>query len=179
MPLLALRAVIGKLLGGAMATTIRALAYHITWTTYGAWLPGDKRGWCKKGHAGIKEPDWRIEDVARSRLAEKVVILTDTQRKAIEDTIRAHCVIRDWHLHAVNVRTNHVHVVISANRDPDEIMNQFKAQCSRRLSDEGGLTTPVAHKAGRRRWFTEGGDKEEILDEAQLRNAIRYVLEGQ
>ena len=21
------------------------LAYHITWTTYGSWLPGDPRGW--------------------------------------------------------------------------------------------------------------------------------------
>jgi REP element-mobilizing transposase RayT len=163
----------------AMATTIRALAYHITWTTYGTWLPGDRRGWCKKGHAGVKEPDWRVEDEARSRMAQGAVILTDSQRNSIDDTIRTHCVIRGWQLHAVNARTNHVHVVISADCEPDEVMNQLKARCSQRLSDDAGLTTPVAHKAGRRRWFTEGGDKEEIYDEEQLRNTIRYVLEGQ
>ena len=25
------------------------IAYFITWTTYGTWLPGDERGWSRKG----------------------------------------------------------------------------------------------------------------------------------
>ena len=25
------------------------LAYFLTWTTYGTWLPGDERGWNRKG----------------------------------------------------------------------------------------------------------------------------------
>jgi hypothetical protein len=31
------------------------LAYFLTWTTYGTWLPGDERGWCKrtKGFKGL------------------------------------------------------------------------------------------------------------------------------
>jgi hypothetical protein len=24
------------------------LAYYLTWTTYGTWLPGDERGWVAK-----------------------------------------------------------------------------------------------------------------------------------
>ena len=24
------------------------LAYFLTWTTYGTWLPGDERGWSRK-----------------------------------------------------------------------------------------------------------------------------------
>jgi hypothetical protein len=24
------------------------LAYFLTWTTYGSWLPGDERGWVEK-----------------------------------------------------------------------------------------------------------------------------------
>src|SRR2546430_11024925 len=37
------------------------LAYHITWTTYGTWLPGDDRGWVKKGSSAVQPPDpeWR------------------------------------------------------------------------------------------------------------------------
>jgi hypothetical protein len=58
-------------------------------------------------------------------------------------------------------------------------MNQLKAWCSRKLSDAAGLKVAVAVKAGRRHWFTEGGDKELIHDEEHLRNAIRYVIEGQ
>jgi len=58
-------------------------------------------------------------------------------------------------------------------------MNQLKAWCSRKLSDAANLKDSVAINAGRRRWFTEGGDKGIIHDEEYLRNAIRYVLEGQ
>jgi hypothetical protein len=49
----------------------------------------------------------------------------------------------------------------------------------KKLSDAAGLKVPVAVKAGRRHWFTEDGDQEIIYDEEHLRNAIRYVLEGQ
>ena len=68
---------------------------------------------------------------------------------------------------------------MTAKVDPEEVRNQFKAWCSRKLSDVAGLVTPVAKKAGRRHWFTEGGDNEIIEDEEYLGNAIRYVLEGQ
>ncbi len=162
-----------------MSTTQFALAYHIYWTTYGTWLSGDSRGWLKKGHSGIKAPDWPLEDQSRERMAEDAVTLTPAQRAIVEDTIVAHCTIRRWHLHAVNARTTHVHVVVTADRDPDDVMDQFKAWCSRKLSDDAGLKVLVAVKAGRRHWFTEGGGKEEIYEEEYLRNAIRYVVEGQ
>jgi REP element-mobilizing transposase RayT len=162
-----------------MATTIQALAYHITWTTYGTSLPGDKRGWVKGGHAGIEDPNWRLEDKARDRMAEAAVLLNFAQRRIVEETITDHCEIRGWKLHAVNARTNHVHVLVAAQREPNDVMNQLKAWCSQKLSDAAGLTEKVALKAGRRRWFTEGGDKELVHDAMHLQNAIRYVLEGQ
>jgi hypothetical protein len=58
-------------------------------------------------------------------------------------------------------------------------MNQLKAWCSRKLSAAAGLTTTVPKKAGRRHWFTEDGDKQEIYNDEFLQNAIKYVLEGQ
>jgi REP element-mobilizing transposase RayT len=155
------------------------LAYHITWTTYGTWLPGDARGWIKAGVWGIQLADRDLERRARERMGESAVILTPEQRLLVEHTIRDHCAKRDWILHAVNARTTHVHVVVTAQRDADEVMNQFKAWCSRKLSDQAGLTTPVAKKAGRRRWFTEDGDKNKIDDDRYLENAIRYVMELQ
>jgi REP element-mobilizing transposase RayT len=155
------------------------LAYHITWTTYGTWLPGDGRGWIKSGVLGIQPPDPAREDAASAIMVEDAVTLTPAQRGIVEQTITEHCRIRGWKLHAVNARTNHVHLVVTAVPDPDTVMNQFKAWCSRKLSDDAGLTEKVAVKAGRRHWFTEGGDKEIIEDEEYLNNAIRYVNEGQ
>lgn len=155
------------------------LAYHITWTTYGTRLPGDARGWVKWGEVGIKEPDPKLEERARERMAEPAVILNQEQRALVEQTVRDHCRIRGWMLHAVRARTNHVHVVVTADRDPDQVRDQFKAWCSRKLSDAAGLVRTVAKKAGRRHWFTEGGDSGVIDSEKYLVNAIKYVLEGQ
>jgi REP element-mobilizing transposase RayT len=155
------------------------LAYFITWTTYGTWLPGDFRGWIKKNFNGIQRPSVKLEQESRARMSDDVVELTNSQRAIVEKTIRDHCTIRNWQLHSVNARTNHVHVVVTADRDPDDVMNQLKAWCSRKLSDAAGLTTQVAKKAGRRHWFTEDGDKQPIDNEEFLRNAIKYVLEGQ
>src|SRR6266851_1810561 len=155
------------------------LAYHITWTTYATWLHGDERGWVRWGESGVKPADPEREREARERMAESAVLLTDEQRAIVEQTIRDHCRIRGWVLHAVNARTNHVHVVVTADRDPDEVMNQFKAWCSRKLSDAAGLVGAVGKKAGRRHWFTEGGDKRVIESEEYLANAIQYVIEGQ
>jgi len=155
------------------------LAYHVTWTTYGTWLPGDARGWVRWGEWGVKPPDSEREREAREQMAGPPVVLTKEQRTLVEQTICKHCRVRGWQLHAVNARSNHIHVVVTADRDSDEVMNQFKAWCSRKLSDAAGLVGTVAKKAGRRRWFTEGGNVENIEEEAYLENAIRYVLEGQ
>jgi REP element-mobilizing transposase RayT len=151
------------------------LAYHIVWTMYGTWLPGDWRGWVKKRIWGIWPPDAEIERQARERMAEPMVLLTDEQRAIVERTIADHCRIRGWTLHAVNARSNHVHVVVTADRDPVEVRDQFKAWCSRKLSDAAGLTDTVAKSAGRRHWFSEGGDAEIIDNQDYLANAVRYV----
>src|SRR5687768_7467026 len=99
------------------------LAYHLTWTTYGTWLPGDKRGWIKSGVVGIQPPNPKREEAASALMVEAAVQLTRQQRNIVEQTIREHCEIRKWRLHAVNARSNHVHVVVTADRDADDVMN--------------------------------------------------------
>jgi REP element-mobilizing transposase RayT len=155
------------------------LGYHLTWTTYGTWLPGDERGWYESGRLGVQDPNPAREELARRLMAEAEIVLTPEQRQLVEATIRDHCTRRGWALHAVNARTNHVHAVVTADRDPDDVMDQLKAWCSRKLSDQAGLTQPVARKAGRRHWFTEGGGKNRLETEEHLRAAIEYVVEKQ
>lgn len=155
------------------------LAYHLTWTAYGTWLPGDDRGWVENGTAGIQSPDAERREFALRQMQGEPVSLDEVQRDIIRATITRHCEIRGWTLFALNVRSNHVHLVVAASMTPDEVMSQFKAWCSRKLSDAAGLTTPVARHAGRRRWFTEHGSTKWINDEAYLERAIHYVLPEQ
>jgi REP element-mobilizing transposase RayT len=155
------------------------LAFHITWTTYGTWLHGHQHGWVEAGVFEVQSADLEREKKARESMKEAVVVLTEEQRAVVETTIREHCRIRGWTLHAINVRTNHVHVVVSADRDPNEVMNQLKAWTSRKLSDLAGLSKKIANKAGRKKWWTEHGSTKWINDPEYLENAIRYVNEMQ
>ena len=156
------------------------IAYHITWTAYGTWLHGDDRGWVEGGGAGIQPPDEASLRVAEKRMTQPAVTFDDVQRALIARVIEDHCRIRGWHIHALNVRSNHIHLVVTADRTPEEVMNQLKAWCSRKLSDAAGLPdSPSAKKAGRRKWFTEHGSTKWINDEEYLENAVRYVVEGQ
>ncbi len=146
------------------------LAYHITWHTYGSWLPGDSRGWVKDGVPGIQPPDTKLQVEVEAALSHDRPLLSPEQREIVEQTIREHCAIRGWKLHAVNVRSNHVHVVVTAARSPEDVMNQLKSWSSRKLNEHAGT---------KGRWWTYHGSTKWINDEEYLANAIRYVLEGQ
>lgn len=153
------------------------LAYFITWTTYGTWLPGDERGWLKRGSSVIHAPDPVLHANAQSTMTEEPVVLTQAQRELVDAVIVKHCEIRKWILHTHNVRTNHVHVVVSAALDGEEVRAQLKAWCSRRLSEQAGLEGKS--KDGQRRWFTEKGDVQWVDDQEHLENVVRYVNELQ
>ena len=153
------------------------LAFFLTWTTYGTWLRGDERGWTKPGRFVVQDPDPQLKAEHRARMIEPPLTLNDSQRQIVEETIRKHCAIRGWELLAVNARTNHVHAVVAGYRDPDTMMSELKAWCTRRLKEYQRAIDPNAPK--RNRWWTEGGSTQWINDEEHLANAIQYVLEGQ
>lgn len=69
------------------------LAYFLTWTTYGSWLPGDERGWVDKP-GQIREPDADRREAARRLMTEDELTLDNAQRSIVESTIEDHCRIR-------------------------------------------------------------------------------------
>lgn len=154
------------------------LAYFLTWTTYGTWLPGDERGWVEKP-GQFRAPDGELQETAQRRMTEPALTLDAAQRRIVEDTIDDHCRIRGWHLHAVSARTQHVHVVVTApGRKPDEVMDQFKAWCSRRLKEHERSRQSTGARI-RQNWWTQRGSKRWLNDGDSLEAAVLYVREGQ
>ncbi len=153
------------------------LAYFLTWTTYGTWLPGDDRGWTRKDASGaMKASNPLFRDAAAARMKEAAFILSTAQREIVELTIRKHCEIRNWRLHAVNVhavnvRSNYVHVVVTAaGYRSQTVRDQFKAWCSRRLKEAGIM---------RDNFWTEGCSQRLVNSENDLEAAVVYVLDAQ
>ncbi len=186
------------------------LAYLLTWTAYGTWLPGDQRGWVMRRH-GFQLPNPPVERRARKTMVEPMCELDCSQRMCVQDAIRRHCGLRGWRLHAVNCRSNHVHVVVTAqNVPPNKVIAQLKAWCTRELkargASEGNISegqppsgsasegqsstrSTIADQSDtsgdgtviieRRNWWTERGSVRWLFDEASVKAAIQYVVEGQ
>jgi len=109
------------------------IAFFITWNTYGTWLPGDSRGWVEYHH-GWKLPEPALELECKSRMTEGAVRLNPNQRQSAEAQIRETCQFRKWHLHAVNCRSNHIHVVVTAiETKPKKVRIDLKAYATRCL----------------------------------------------
>ena len=71
-----------------------------------------------------------------------------------------------------NIRTNHVHTVVSANCEAWLVLNALKANATRTLREEGcwrSKHSPWVRRGSKRRLWTE----------KQLSNAIDYVLYDQ
>jgi REP element-mobilizing transposase RayT len=154
------------------------LAYFITWTCYGTWLPGDDRGWTK-WHKGEVIPQPLLANWCLEKMTDDPLFLTEIQRIIVNETVALHCQIRRWNLHAVNCRSNHCHTVITASDyDGEQVRDQLKSWCKRKLKEEQ-KSRGIDSKEIREKWWTGKGSARWLFDQESLEAAIRYTLEAQ
>jgi REP element-mobilizing transposase RayT len=153
------------------------LAYLITFRSYGTWLHGDERGSIDRFRNRYKSPyinpnpDWHRHNT--HSLEREPVILDDAQRQSVERAIRTTCDFRSWHLHAVNVRTNHAHIVVCiGSSKPERALTAFKANATRQMREDG------CWKDDSSPW-AERGSKRYLWNERSVARAVDYVLNGQ
>lgn len=151
------------------------LAYLITFRTYGTWLHGDARTSVDRRHnvPGTPpiEPDEQLYAEAVRRMKQPPVELSIAAREVAARTMNEVCAHRGWVLRALNVRTNHVHVVVGAADKPEKVMNDLKAWSTRRLKEAGLLSVD-------RPWSTHGSTRY-IWRQSDVQDACRYVTEQQ
>jgi REP element-mobilizing transposase RayT len=153
------------------------LAHLITFRCYGTWLHGDDRGAVDREHRRYKSP-YAPANENRSRrnrrmLKSEPVVLDAARRASVESAIRDTCLYRKWTLHALNVRTNHVHVVVSiATKKPELALGAFKANGTRQMKQDG--CWPIEHSP----WVDKGSYRY-LWNERSLERAIDYVINGQ
>jgi len=117
------------------------LAYLITFRTYGTWLPGDERGSIDRFHNKFRgpraEPNALRAEQSSNILKSDPVKLDAARRSAVTDAIRDVCQYRCWKLFALNVRTNHAHIVVAAIASADRVLNDFKSYSTRKMKELG------------------------------------------
>lgn len=153
------------------------LAYFITWSTRGTWLHGDERGSVDREHNqyGFPRviPNQTTQSRRQSTLSDDVVSLSREARDVVDGAIREVCRRRDWRLHALNVRSNHVHVVAGIGAvSPETAMQQLKSWGTRALYDAGLFERNCGI-------WTRHGSTRYLWDQKSLDAAIVYVMDEQ
>jgi hypothetical protein len=74
------------------------IAFFITWTCYGTWIPGDERGW-HQWSKGMQPPNDFFKITAEANMKEPEFLLSKDDGKIVELTVKKHCEIRGWTLH--------------------------------------------------------------------------------
>ena len=154
------------------------LAYFITFSTYGTWLHGTDKG---KGSVDRDHKECGGEfaaadpgrvDGVREAMTQPPYLLDAVRRTVVCDAIVALARVKGWRLLAVHVRSNHVHVVIAADREADRLMADLKARASRDLNRAG------LDAADRKRW-TRHGNTLHLFTPEQVGQKVVYTLDEQ
>jgi len=152
------------------------LAYLVTFTTFGSWLHGDPRGSVNREHSEpgspYLPPDEHLARAEAISARQSSLVLDSVSRAAVRSAIVDVCAHRQWPLHAVNVRTNHVHVVVSLWAKPEAALHDFKAYATRALRQKK-LVNPTVSP------WTSGGSTRYLWKSSDVESACRYVIEGQ
>ena len=154
--------------------------WFLTWTTYGTWLPGDRRGsvsarWNERdttrnnrhGEAYDGPSTQRHREAAMNQRHGSVWLRREHAERLLTQ-FRETAAYRRWTLIAVAIMANHVHLLVEATGDPepDRLLRDFKSYGSRALNAAFGP---------RDRWWTQSGSKRKRNDEAAVVATVRYV----
>ncbi len=155
----------------------------LTWTTYGSWLPGDRRGFV--GRVRQEDGSRVVHNVLGTPIDRDVPTLQRAMRRSMKGTpirlIQAQATVvltqfqetavyRGWRLLAAAVMANHLHLAtgVVGDPEPDRILHSFKAYASRALNKQ--WRRPVNGT-----WWTAPGSKRTLPDERAVDRAVRYV----
>ncbi len=99
-------------------------------------------------------------------------MLSPDARAIVETAIREHAACKSWPIVALEVRSNHVHLLIrAAGTPPETVMNGCKAWATRALRAAG-------HLEGRDKVWTRHGSTRWINTPASMTQAYRYITLG-
>lgn len=140
------------------------LAYLITFRTFGTWQHGDERGSIDRYHNKFRGDRVPVNAVMKQqqdkRLKSQPVKLDGSRRPIVEDA-------------AINVRTNHVHLVVWIHdANPADALRDFKAYSTRTLRKHG------LWKFEHGPWV-DSGSKRYLWKESSVHAACDYVVNGQ
>ncbi len=137
----------------------------LTWTTYGTWLQGDRRGYVR--NSKILPADRLLYETNVTKLSGSPVSLSLAQRRTVRTAILTEAKRLDQKVFALAVGSNHVHLLVEYIPKPiGRVVSHYKNAARLALADKGNTD----------RWWTKGYDKRYCFDKTSLQSRIAYVI---
>ena len=143
---------------------VEMVGYMVTWTTYGSWLQGDRRGFVKKGE--IMAGNKKIEKANQKSQKSMKIKLNSEQRAIVRQAIINEAKRIGHKIEALSVSTYHVHLVARPFKESIElIVSRYKNISMFALGKQ----------VNNGRIWTRSFDKRFCFDEDSLNQRIEYV----
>lgn len=117
-------------------------------------------------------PYHKLKAAMAEELKHPPVILNEQHRELTDQAIRDFCKRKTYPLHALNVRTNHAHAVVTAARKPERLADALKAAATRKLR-KAQLFQPEVQI------WSRGRSRRYLWKPRHVEAAVVYVIYGQ
>ena len=142
----------------------KMIGFMATWTTYGTWLQGDRRGYVKNGIT--LGSNAQLEKSNEELLKHDKIKIPKSLRKTVESAILKEAEEIGQKVYALAICGNHVHIVVeSAGEKCGYSVGRFKRAATKALK-EYGFSGKV---------WTKGFDKRYCYNQHDLETRIKYV----
>ena len=142
----------------------KLIGYMITWTTYGSWLQGDKRGYVIDGR--ILGRNNKLRSTNQRQQKYPTFKLNPQQRQTVEEAILEEAKRINHKVFAIAVRSGHVHIVASVSRESiEQAVHRYKYSAIlalRKLGIQGKI-------------WSKGFDKRFCFTDKELETKVKYV----
>jgi REP element-mobilizing transposase RayT len=150
--------------GISISSMAKLVGYMVTFTTYGTWLQGDKRGYVKDGKR--LEGDQRLLELCKDLQKGQTIKLTKREKEIVREAILNEAERIGQKLEALVICTNHVHLAVrSCDKSIERIVSMYKSVSTRALRSCGQVG----------RIWTKGFNKRFCFTQHDLERKIAYV----
>jgi REP element-mobilizing transposase RayT len=142
----------------------KLIGYMLTWTTYGTWLQGDKRGYVKDGQ--ILQADDKLKSVNEKQQKFETFKLNSNHKQIVKDAILAGAEMVNQKIIALAVCSNHVHLLVEASAESiEKVVHRYKSSG----------TFALRHKGIQRKIWSDGFDKRFCYTDEEIEQKIKYI----
>jgi REP element-mobilizing transposase RayT len=160
---------------------VKPFALFLTWTCYGNWLPGDKRGYVSntlrpdgsfEHKRNVPGTEYATDDLYTRNNAKRLMHYSKARLTLDLSIVAAEAFIdtaqsQHWTITRGAVMSNHIHLLVhDCPDDGPAVRRIFKGRSQARLSDAFGSN---------RRWWTAGGFDSYLHSEEAIEEKSDYI----